>query len=370
VPSKVLITGGAGFIGAHVARELLVAGYSVRVLDKLDPQVHEGGKPPIYLDHDAELMIGDVTDLDTVRRALIGIDLVCHLAAAVGVGQSMYEIERYTRINDVGTAVLLEALIDSNVRRVLVASSMSIYGEGLARVGDRFVEPAPRSIEQLKNAQWELRSSRGELLQPIPTPESKAPSLHSVYALNKYTQEQMVMIFGAAYRREVVAVRFFNVYGPYQALSNPYTGVLAIFGSRLLNNRQPLIFEDGRQRRDFVHVRDVARACRAALESRAAPGRAINIGSGESRSVLDVALIMAKVMGRENMEPIITGKYRVGDIRHCFADISLAREVLRYTPRVEFETGLTELVEWLLEQSAEDRVEAATQELSRRGLVA
>jgi dTDP-L-rhamnose 4-epimerase len=370
VSSKVLITGGAGFIGAHVSRELLVAGYSVRVLDKLDPQVHESGRPPVYLDHDVDLMIGDVTDRDTVRRALIGVDLVCHLAAAVGVGQSMCEIERYTRINDVGTAVLLEGLIESDVRRLLVASSMSIYGEGLARAGDRFVQPAQRAIDQLKKAEWELRSSEGEVLQPAPTPEWKAPSLHSVYALNKYTQERMAMIFGAAYRREVVALRLFNVYGPYQALSNPYTGVLAIFGSRLLNNRQPLIFEDGHQRRDFVHVRDVARACRAALESRAAPGQAINVGSGEGRSLLEAALTMAKVIGRENIEPMITGKYHAGDIRHCFADISLARDVLRYTPRVEFETGLAELVEWLRERSAEDHVESTAQELSRRGLVA
>jgi dTDP-L-rhamnose 4-epimerase len=324
----------------------------------------------VYLDHDAELMIGDVTDRGAVRRALMGVDLVCHFAAAVGVGQSMYEIERYTSVNDVGTAVLLEALIETDVRRVLVASSMSIYDEGLARAGDRFIEPAPRTGDQLKNAEWELRSPDGEVLQPVPTPESKAASLHSVYALNKYTQEQLAMIFGDAYRREVVALRIFNVYGPYQALSNPYTGVLAMFGSRLLNNRQPLIFEDGHQRRDFVHVRDVARACRAALESRQASGLAINVGSGESRSVLDVALTMAKVMGREGIEPMITGKYRVGDVRHCFADISLARDVLRYTPRVEFETGLAELVEWLLEQSAEDHVETATQELSRRGLVA
>ena len=367
---QVLITGGAGFVGAHVARELLVAGYSVRILDRLDPQVHDNGKRPSYLDDEAELIVGDVTDSETVRNALAGVDMICHFAAAVGVGQSMYEIERYTHVNDLGTAVLLEQLIDTHVQRVLVASSMSVYGEGLARANERYVEPAPRPTEQLKKGAWELLSPEGEVLQPVPTPESKIPSLHSIYALNKYAQEQMALIFGAAYDRDVVALRFFNVYGPHQALSNPYTGVLAIFGSRLLNNRPPLIFEDGLQRRDFVHVRDVARACRAALQSPAAPGRAINVGSGESRSVLDVALTMAKVMGRDNIQPMITGKYRAGDIRHCFADISLARDVLDFAPRVKFETGLAELVDWLLEQEAVDRVESATQELSRRGLVA
>jgi dTDP-L-rhamnose 4-epimerase len=370
VKSKVLITGGAGFIGSHIARELLAAGYSVRVLDKLDPQVHHGAGRPSYLDKEIELLIGDVCNRDEVKRALRGVDMVCHLAAAVGVGQSMYEIARYTLNNDVGTAVLLEEVIASDIRRVLVASSMSIYGEGLARSGNRFVEPAPRSLEQLKSGQWELLGDSGEVLEPVPTPETKSPALHSVYALNKYTQERMPLIIGSAYGREVVGMRFFNVYGPHQALSNPYTGVLAIFGARLLNRRAPVIFEDGLQRRDFVHVRDVARACRLALESPDAQGRVFNIGSGHSRSVLEIAQRLARVMGRQEIAPQVTGKYRAGDIRHCFADITLAREILGFTPKVNFDEGLAELVEWLMRQRAIDAVEHATQELSSRGLVA
>ena len=367
---KILITGGAGFIGAHLAAELLTAGYAVRVLDKLDPQVHAGAARPSYLNRDVELIVGDITDRDCVRRALESVDMVCHFAANVGVGQSMYEIVRYTQTNDVGTAVLLEEMARTEIRRLLVASSMSVYGEGLARAGKKFVEPQPRSLEQLKAGGWELVAPDGAVLEPVATPETKSPSLHSIYALNKYAQERMGLIFGAAYGRDVVAMRFFNVYGPYQALSNPYTGVLAIFGSRLLNRRPPMIFEDGMQRRDFVHVRDVARACRLALQSPLARGRVINVGSGQSRTVLDIAQTMARVMGRPEITPHVTGKYRAGDIRHCFADISLARDLLGFTPEVRFEDGLAELVEWLLEQKAVDQVEAATQELSRRGLVA
>jgi len=368
--TKILITGGAGFIGAHLAAELLTAGYAVRVLDKLDEQVHDDQTHPSYLDSDVELTIGDITDRDCVRRALDGIDMVCHFAANVGVGQSMYEMVRYTQTNDVGTAVLLEEMARTEIRKLLVASSMSVYGEGLARAGTKLVEPQPRPLEQLKAGSWELLSPDGGVLEPIATPETKSPSLHSIYALNKFMQERMGLIFGAAYGRDVVAMRFFNVYGPYQALSNPYTGVLAIFGSRLLNRRPPMIFEDGMQRRDFVHVRDVARACRLALQSPRARGRVINVGSGQSRTVLDIAQTMARVMGRPEITPHVTGKYRAGDIRHCFADISLARDLLGFVPEMRFEDGLAELVEWLLEQKAIDSVEQATAELSRRGLVA
>jgi dTDP-L-rhamnose 4-epimerase len=348
----------------------LATGYSVRVLDVLDPQVHGGASRPDYLDPEIELIIGDVCDRETVRCALEGVDTVCHLAAKVGVGQSMYEIARYTEANELGTAILLEEMFAADVRKLLVASSMSIYGEGLTRLGSRAVEPPQRNIAQLKAGRWELEAPGGEILDPVPTLESKSPSLTSVYALNKYVQERMCLIWGQAYDRDVTAMRFFNVYGPDQALSNPYTGVLAIFGSRLLNGRPPMIFEDGLQRRDFVHVTDVARACRSALETPAAAGHVINVGSGESRSVQDVARTLARAMGRNNITPHITGKYRVGDIRHCFADISLARTLLGFQPQVSFEDGIAALVDWLIGQIATDSVEQATEELSRRGLVA
>jgi dTDP-L-rhamnose 4-epimerase len=286
----------------------------------------------------------------------------------------MYQIEHYTSVNDLGTAILLEELAERpQVRRLLVASSMSIYGEGLAKApnsADRLVEPEERPLEQLKGGQWELRLPNGDALEPLPTPESKRPSLASIYALNKYNQERMCLIFGRAYDRDVVALRFFNVYGPYQALSNPYTGVLAIFGSRLLNDRPPMVYEDGNQRRDFVHVSDVARACRLALETPAAAGHVINVGSGESRTVLEVAQVLAAATGKRQLTPHVTGKYRAGDIRHCFADIGLARRLLGFEPRVRFEDGIAELAEWLSGEIAVDAVEAATEELSRRGLVA
>jgi len=367
---SVLIAGGGGFIGAHLAQELLESGYRVRVLDNLTAQVHGEARRPAYLSDEAELVVGDIRDGAVVRRALEGCDHVCHLAAAVGVGQSMYEIERYTSVNEIGTAVLLEALAESPVKRLVVASSMSIYGEGLCRAGGRTIEPRERDPLQLKAGQWELRLPSGEVLEPVPTPESKTPCLTSVYALNKYAQERMGLIFGRAYNVDAVALRFFNVYGPHQALSNPYTGVLAIFASRLLNGRAPLVFEDGRQRRDFVHVRDVARACRLALESPAAAGTAINIGSGDSRSVLEVAEALAEATGNRHLAPHVTGKYRAGDIRHCFADISLGRRLLGFEPQVTFKEGLAELADWLSGQIAVDSLDEATEALSRRGLVA
>lgn len=305
----ILITGGAGFIGSHLADELLACGHRVRVLDSLVPQVHGPDRErPSYLANDVELVRGDVQDPEAVRRALIGIDAVYHFAAAVGVGQSMYEIAEYTGINNMGTAVLLEALIKQPVERLVVASSMSVYGEGLYQTPDgTVVSGLERRLEQLKAHEWELRDAQGNVLVPIPTPETKQPSLASVYALSKYDQERMCLMIGRAYNMPTVALRFFNVFGPYQALSNPYTGVLAIFASRMLNGQPPLIFEDGNQCRDFVSVYDVARACSLALEAPEAAGQVINIGSGRSITIRDLAYQTAKVLGQGAVEPEITG---------------------------------------------------------------
>jgi dTDP-L-rhamnose 4-epimerase len=374
--ATVLITGGAGFIGSHLADELLRHGYAVRALDNLSPQVHgDGATRPDYLDPDVELIVGDVRDPATVREALDGADAVYHFAAAVGVGQSMYQVAQYTSLNNLGTAVLLEALIErANTRplsRLVVASSMSIYGEGLYTAPDGSVSRGiERGAQQLRNHDWEVRNNRNESLTPIPTPEGKQPTLASVYALSKYDQERMSLIVGRAYGIPTVALRFFNVFGTRQALSNPYTGVLAIFASRLLNDRPPLIFEDGLQQRDFVSVYDIARACRLALEvpDETGSGGVFNVGSGRPRTVLEVAHKMAAVLGRDYIEPEVTGKYRVGDIRHCFADIRLARRVLGYEPKVDFEEGLAELAEWLKDQEAEDHAAKARAELDARGL--
>ncbi|VWX63238.1 NAD-dependent epimerase/dehydratase [Burkholderiales bacterium 8X] len=366
----VLITGGAGFIGSHLADELLAKGYRVRVLDNLAPQVHgEDARRPDYLDPQVELLIGDVCDPAAVRNALRGIDAVYHFASAVGVGQSMYEVVHYTRVNNIGTAVLLEALIEKPVEQLVVASSMSLYGEGLYRnpAGETRIV-GERSLEQLKRGEWEWKDTDGSVLQPAPTPESKAPALASVYALSKLDQERLCLMIGRAYGIKTSALRFFNAYGPRQALSNPYTGVLAIFASRLINDSPPRIFEDGWQQRDFVSVYDIARACRLALETPAAAGEVFNIGSGQAYTVRDIAQRVADVMGKEQLAPEITGKYRVGDIRHCYADITKARSVLGYSPQVTLDQGLAELAAWLEGQAAVDRVAQASAELSARGL--
>ena len=314
-------------------------------------------------------MQGDIRDASAVRRALEGVNVVFHFAARVGVGQSMYEIAEYTGVNNLGTATLLEALIEHPVERLIVASSMSIYGEGLYRddAGRRH-EDVTRTQEQLLRGTWEPRSADGRVLEPLPTPEGKAPVIASVYALSKLDQERLCLMTGAAYRIPTVALRFFNVYGPRQALSNPYTGVLAIFAARLLNDNPPLVFEDGRQQRDFVHVRDVARACRLALEAPAAVGCVFNIGSGQAMTIHEIAERMARVLGSD-LAPHITYQYRVGDIRHCTADISLARRVLGYEPAIELEAGLAELAGWLsASKRPVDRIDAMRAELSQRGL--
>jgi dTDP-L-rhamnose 4-epimerase len=366
---RILITGGAGFIGSHLADDLLHHGHEVRALDNLSPQVHgPDAVRPAYLHRDVELLRGDVRDADAVRRALAGVDAVYHLAAAVGVGQSMYEIAHYTSTNNLGTAVLLQELAARPVERLIVASSMSLYGEGLYRGSDGSLRPgAERPLQQLRAADWELRADDGGVLVPVPTPETKAPSLSSVYALSKFDQERLCLMVGRAYNIPTVALRFFNVFGTRQALSNPYTGVLAIFAARLLNNNPPLIFEDGLQRRDFVSVYDVVQACRLALDVNEAAGCAFNVGSGQSYTVRDVASMLSAILGKA-IDPDVCGKYRVGDIRHCFADITHAREVLGYAPATMLEEGLVELAEWLQDQVADDRVATASRELALRGL--
>ncbi|MDP8911935.1 MAG: GDP-mannose 4,6-dehydratase [Actinomycetota bacterium] len=369
---RVLVTGGAGFIGSHLVDRLLADGHDVRVLDSLDPQVHNGW--PDYLNTEAELVEGDVRDRDVVRRSLADVDRLVHFAAAVGVGQSMYEIERYTSVNAIGAAVVLEEAIEvrDRLEKALVASSMSIYGEGLYRCPSEGTEhaPRPRPDAQLAAREWEPRCpSCGAELRPLPTAESKPLAPTSIYAVGKRDHEEMFLAWGRAYGVPVSALRFFNVYGPRQALSNPYTGVAAIFASRLLNRRPPVIFEDGRQSRDFVHVSDIVAACTAALEPGRGDDEAINVGTGVSTSVLEVAEVLGRELAPE-VEPETRQTFRAGDIRHCFADISLARTLLDYEPAVSFDDGMRELAAWLADQEAEDLVDQATAALVQRGLTA
>lgn len=366
---KVLVTGGAGFIGSHLIDELLLHGYSVRVLDNLSEQIHGPDKqPPDYLDKEAELIIGDVRNPRDVSRALRNVDMVVHLAASVGVGQSMYMVRDYMDVNSIGTTVLLEHLIKEPVEKLVVASSMSIYGEGYYKTSGGIVkEGFPRSLEQLKAGKWELMDDDG-ILEPVATNESKNPALASVYALSKYDQEQLCLMLGRAYNIPTVALRFFNVYGTRQSLSNPYTGVLAIFASRLLNDKAPLIFEDGNQKRDFVSVYDIAKACRLSLEVDEAKDNVFNIGSGNAYTIREIASQLSFVMGKGGIAPEITNKYRAGDIRHCFSDISRAKQILGYMPEVNLKEGLYEYTEWLNSQIAQDMLDKAHAELASRGL--
>jgi dTDP-L-rhamnose 4-epimerase len=368
---NILVTGGAGFIGSHLVDALVARGHRVRILDAIVPQVHVTGEPQ-YLNQEAEFIRGDVCDMALLEKALEGVDVVYHKAAEVGVGQSMYEIQRYVKANDLGTAALLEAVIKrrSRIRKLIVASSMSIYGEGAYRNADgEVIYPAIRPASQLAGRQWELLCPRtGSVLTPIGTGEDKPLVPTSVYAVTKQDQEQFCLVVGRAYGIPTVALRYFNVYGPRQALSNPYTGVCAIFSSRLLNDQSPVIFEDGEQTRDFVHVSDIVQANLLALETDRADYQPVNVGTGRATSVKQVMKMLAEGLGKQ-IEPEITGKYREGDIRHCVADITRARALLGYEPKVSLERGIPELLEWVRKQEASDKVAEATAELESLRLV-
>ena len=345
---SILITGGAGFVGSHLADALLARGHYVRALDNLTPHVHgKDAKRPSHLDPRVELIVGDVRDGAAVEHALDGIDAVFHFAAAAGVGQSVYEVERYTSVNDLGTAVLMDRLVRRSIDRLVVASSMSVYGEGLYHdASGAKREVSARSLEQLRRSEWDLCPG-GQPLVPAPTPETTSVRLESRYALSKFDQERMCLVLGRAHGIPTVALRLFNVYGARQSPANPYTGDLSRFVTRLLAGKQPCVLEDGEQRRDFVNVHDVARACCLALESQVAPGAVLNIGSGESRTVAHVARKMAQLLGRPHLVPEVTGEYRMGDVRHCFADVRRAENVLGYRAAVDLDSGLVELARWV-----------------------
>lgn len=371
----ILITGGAGFIGSHLAKVLCSMGHNVRVMDNFSSQVHgervqlRDQKNDPTLNSIVEIVEGDVRSPQDLLKALRGVDVVYHFAASVGVGQSMYEVSSYIDNNNMGTAHLLQLLIEKPVERLVVASSMSIYGEGLYQSSNGKVHgEIRRNFDRLKFHDWEPQDESGNVLKPIPTPETKHPDLASIYALTKFDQEQMCLMMGRAYQIPTVALRFFNVYGRGQSLSNPYTGVMAIFASRLLNNAKPIIFEDGNQMRDFVHVSDVVQACCLAMQENNAIGHAFNIGSGHQYTVKEIAMRMAHALNKEPIQPEITGQYRIGDIRHCFADISKAKRVLGYQPKMTLSDGIVDLVEWLNSQKAIDRTQKMREELVAKGL--
>ena len=372
---KVLVTGGAGFVGSHTVDALVDRGYRVRVLDNLDPQVHcklASDSWPDYVNPAAEYLLGDIRDRDTLRRALEEVDAVIHLAAAVGVGQSMYRVHHYVDVNSLGAANLLDILANEihQVERLIVASSMSIYGEGAYRCGVcGDVYPRLRGESQLSKREWEMHCPNcNRPIRPIPTPESKPLYPTSIYAITKRDHEEMFLAFGQAYGIPSVALRYFNIYGLRQALSNPYTGVVAIFSGRMLAGNPPLIYEDGLQSRDFVHVSDIVQANLLALECPEADFGTFNVGTGRPTTVLDIANSLAELLGFEK-PPQVVDRYRAGDIRHCYADISLISKRLGYRPQITLKEGLHDLLTWLKTQSADDNVLQAQTELECRGLV-
>ena len=372
---RILVTGGAGLIGSHLVDALLERGHQVRVYDNLESQVHGGlrerGEWPAYLNLEAERIPGDVRDREALRRALEGVDVVFHLAARVGVGQSMYEIHSYVDANVRGTAVLLDLLANEphRVGKLIVASSMSAYGEGTYECAEcGVVYPQLRPEEQLRARDWEMHCPKcGEPATPLPTDETKPLFPTSVYAITKRDQEEMCLAVGRAYGIPTVALRLFNVYGPRQALSNPYTGVVAIFAGRLLNGRPPVIFEDGQQKRDFVHVSDVVRAFLLAMERAEADYQAVNVGTGRPITIHQVAEVLLKYFQLPTSNLQITHQFRTGDVRHCFADLTLAGRLV-YRPCGTFTEGVSETVEWVRAQVALDRFDAARHELAVRGL--
>ncbi len=374
MPERVLITGGAGFIGSFLTEHFLARGFAVRVLDNLDPQVHPNGKP-VYFPREAELRVASVCDKDAVMSALVGVDVVIHCAAAVGVAQSTYRIRHYVDTNVVGTATLLNAMVDgtNNVRKLIIYASMTSYGEGLYRRPSDgcLLRPGVRSGDQIKERGWEVVDPMtGEALEPVPIPETAELLGRNVYALSKKYQEELAFSFGETYQIPVVSLRLFNVYGPRQALSNPYTGVIAIFLSRVLSGEPPIIYEDGLQSRDFVSVHDVVRLTDLAISSPAADGKIFNVSTGTPRSIRGVAEALLGLVGRPELSPRITLQFRKGDIRHCVADTRRAKEVLEFVPRTDWETGLRELLQWATTVSVADFSEQAQRELRDYKLIA
>lgn len=367
---KILVTGGCGFIGSHLVDKLIEDGHRVRVYDMLEPQVHLGKKPG-YLNSEAEYVFADLRSKEKLKKALKGIEIIFHLAAQVGVGQSMYQIEKYVSHNEEGTAALLDLLVNTGnkAKKIIVASSMSIYGEGAYKCKScGIVYPQLRSTQQLKKKAWEMKCPKcRKRVKDIPTPEDKPLLPTSIYATTKRSQEEMCLEIGTAYKIPTVALRYFNVYGPRQSLSNPYTGVAAIFLSRVKNNQPPLIFEDGRQSRDFIYVSDLVEANILAMKNKAADYDFFNVGTGSPRSILEIADTIISLCYKK-LKPVVLNRFRAGDIRHCYADTDKIKSMLGFKPKITFQQGMKKLILWSENEKAVDLTRRAQSELVKRGL--
>ena len=370
---KILVTGGAGFIGSHIIDQLLEKGHQVVVLDNLDSQVHEGSKIPDYLSKNLEFLKGDVTNKEEFDNALQDIDVVYHEASAVGVGQSMYKISHYMNANCMGTANLLDHLANKNhnIKKVIVAASMSSYGEGLykcEKCGN--VRPSLRSENDVNSGQWEpLCPYCKSQIKPVAITETAKQNCNSIYAIGKKVQEDMVLNVGQTYGIPSVVLRYFNVYGPRQSLSNPYTGVAAIFMSRIKAGNRPVVYEDGLQTRDFVSVHDIAKANVMAMEQKSANYQRFNVGSGIPLTIKSISETLAKLYGKEEIVPDVQNKFRKGDVRHCYADIRKIKSLLNWKPSITFEEGMKEYIEWSKKQESVDMFEKAAQELKEKRLI-
>jgi dTDP-L-rhamnose 4-epimerase len=372
--TDILVTGGAGYIGSHLVDALVAREYHVTVLDNLEPQVHRSGKWPSYANPEAKYVKGDVRDRAVFEPLVLASQAVVHFGAAVSIGQSMYQIDRYVDVNTRGTALLLDILVNTKhkVEKVIVASSIGVYGEGAYECSTHgAVAPTIRPEQQLAARDWEQHCPYcHHHVRSIPTSEDKALYRDNIYSMTKYHQEEMVLLIGKTYGIPSVAPRFFNVYGPRQSLSNPYAGVAAIWLSRLMNGKQPIVFEDGGQLRDFVSIHDVVDCLLLMLENPGADYLPVNIGSGQTVTILEIATLLGRVLGSP-IEPQITQAGRKFDIRHNTADISRARDTLGFAPKVTLEQGFAELIEWAktTPDVAVDFFDKALQELRDKGLL-
>jgi len=369
---RVLVTGGAGFIGSHLVDALVERGHEVTIFDRLDSQVHPDGRPPGYVNREARFVQGDMRDYDAVRKEVLRAEVIFHQAAAVGMGQSMYQVKKYVDVNTGGTANLLDVLAnhEHTVRKVVVAASMSSYGEGRYRCEKCGVQKPPmRAADSTGPGRWDPPCPEcGGTLAAVPTDERTACHGEAVYALTKKHQEDLVLTIGKTYGISAVALRYFNTYGPRHSLNNPYTGVCAIFMSRIKNDRPPVVYEDGNQTRDFVSVHDIVQANLLAMEKDEADGEVFNVGSGIPLKIKDIAATLAQLYGKD-IEPEIAMKFRKGDVRHCYADISKIRDRLGYEPAISFDEGVRELIEWSRDVESVDGFDTAEAELREKGIV-
>lgn len=375
---KILVTGGAGFIGSNLSLKLLSKGYEVTILDNLSKQIH-GANPdktsPLYnsIKNKVHFIEGSVTNREDWLKAIDSVDCIVHLAAETGTGQSMYEIEKYVGVNIGGTALMLDILTNTNhtVKKVVVAESRAIYGEGryYSKELNQFVYPTERSEAAMRAGDFEVKYKGCDSpLKLVGTTEDSMIHPTSVYGITKQVQGQLVHLVCPSIGIASVSYRYQNVYGPGQSLSNPYTGILSIFSTRIRNGNGINIFEDGKETRDFVYIDDVVDATILGIEKEEANGHVFNVGTGVATDVLTVARTLIEKY-EIDVPVTISGNFRLGDIRHNYADITAARIILGFEPKWSFSDGIGEFVKWVNEQGVqEDKYEASIEEMKKKGL--